>query len=110
VEASGNDAAITSMFEVAGHSCRINIIGHTIGHRVPVEIGNSNWRTLKIKGAAGTKSFTPRTIRFMSAIKDAFDFKALNTHYIEFEKIHGAFEIAAYHKEAAFKVMLTFNK
>lgn len=110
VEASGNDAAITSMFEIAGHSCRINIIGHSIGHRVPVEIGNSNWRTLKIKGAAGTRSFTPRTIRFMSAIKDAFDFKALNTHYIKFEKIHEAFEIAAHHKEAAFKVMLTFDK
>jgi threonine dehydrogenase-like Zn-dependent dehydrogenase len=45
----------------------------------------------------------------MSAIKDAFDFKALNTHYIEFEKIHEAFEIAAYHKDAAFKVMLTFD-
>ena len=39
VEASGNDNAIASIFEVAGHSARVRLIGHSIGRKVPVEIG-----------------------------------------------------------------------
>jgi threonine dehydrogenase-like Zn-dependent dehydrogenase len=98
------------MFEIAGHSSRVNVVGHTVGHRIPVEIGFTNWKTLKLKGAAGTNHFTPRTIRFMSAIKDKFDFKALNTHYFNFSKINEAFEVATHHKAEALKVMLTFDK
>jgi threonine dehydrogenase-like Zn-dependent dehydrogenase len=109
VEASGNDKAIQSIFDVAGHSCHVNLIGHSIGRKIPLEIGKTIWRTLKIKGSGGTKDWAQRTIRFMSAIKDKFDFEALNTHKVPFEKLDEAMEIAAHQKDVAFKVMLKFG-
>ncbi len=108
-EASGNDTAIASMFEIAGHSCRIHLIGHSIGRKVPIEIGWTIWKTLKINGSGGTKDFGQRTIRFMSAIKDKYDFDALNTHYYHFDQIHEALETAVHEKANAFKVMLTYD-
>lgn len=109
VEASGNDGAIASLFEVAGHSARVRLIGHSIGRKVPVEIGRTIWRTLSISGSGGTKDFAQRTIRFMSAIRSKYDFAALNTHYYSFEKLHEAFDVACKLKSDAFKVMLTFG-
>ncbi|MDD2534917.1 MAG: alcohol dehydrogenase catalytic domain-containing protein [Eubacteriales bacterium] len=108
-EASGNDAAIAACFEVAGHSCRINFIGHSIGRKVPVELGWTIWKTLKTKGSGGTKDFAQRTIRFMSAIRDKYDFGALNTHFYQFGDIHEAFDKAIHDKSTAFKVMLKFD-
>ncbi len=107
-EASGNDKSIASIFDIAGHSCRVNLIGHSIGRKIPIEIGKTIWRTLSIKGSGGTKNFAQRTIRFMSNIKDKYDFNALNTHKMPFEKLNEAMDIAANHKDVAFKVMLIF--
>jgi len=108
-EASGNDTAIASCFEVAGHSCRVNLIGHSIGRKVPVELGWTIWKTLKLKGSGGTKDFAQRTIRFMSAIRDKYDFGALNTDFYKFDDIHKAFQRAISDKATAFKVMLKFD-
>lgn len=108
-EASGSNAALASIFDVAGHSCRVNLIGHSIGRKVPVEIGKTIWSTLKIKGSGGTKDWAQRTIRFMSAIKDKYDFDALNSHHIPFKDLDKAMDLAVNHPEEAFKVMLTFE-
>jgi L-iditol 2-dehydrogenase len=108
VEASGNDNAIASLFDVSGHSARIRLIGHSIGRKVPVEIGKTIWKTLSITGSGGTKNFGQRTIRFMRAIKDRFDFAALNTHHFPFSDLHKAMDTAVHNKEEALKVMLTF--
>ena len=108
-EASGNDKAIQAIFEIAGHSCRVHLIGHSIGRKVPVELGWTIWKTLNINGSGGTKDFGQRTIRFMSAIKDKYDFDALNTHYFGFDQLHEAMETAIHEKENAFKVMLRFE-
>jgi L-iditol 2-dehydrogenase len=65
-------------------------------------------KTLKINGSGGTKDFGHRTIRFMSAIKDKYDFDALNTHYFSFDKLNEAMNTACHEKATAFKVMLQF--
>ena len=109
VECSGNDAAIYSLFDIAGHSARVRLIGHSIGRKIPIEIGKTIWRTLNITGAGGTKDFAERTIRFMDRIRGTYDFAALNTHHVPFARIHEAFDIAIHDKENAFKVMLTFE-
>ncbi len=108
VEASGNDIAIASLFDVSGHSARIRLIGHSIGRKVPVEIGKTIWKTLSITGSGGTKNFGQRTIRFMSAIKDQYDFAGLNTHHFPFSDLHQAFDVAVHNKDEALKVMLTY--
>jgi L-iditol 2-dehydrogenase len=109
IEASGSDSGIASLFDIAGHSARVGLIGHSIGRKVPAEIGKTIWKTLRISGSGGTNHWFPRTIRFLSRIKDRYDFAALNTHHFNFKDIHKAFEVAAYDKENARKVMLTFD-
>ncbi len=108
-EASGSNGALAALFDLAGHSCRVNLIGHSIGRKVPVEIGKTIWSTLRIKGSGGTKDFMQRTIRFISAIKDKYDFEALNSHYIPFMELDKGMDLAVNHPDEAFKVMLTFD-
>ena len=74
VEASGNDKAIASVFDIAGHSARVRLIGHSIGRKIPIEIGKTIWRTLNITGAGGTKNFMPRSIAFMDRIRKTHNF------------------------------------
>ena len=109
IEASGNDKAITSIFDVAAHSARVRLIGHSIGRKVPVEIGKTIWKTLLITGSGGVKSFLPRTITFMDRIRDEFDFTDLISHRYPFGKIHEALNKAIEDKANAFKVMITFD-
>jgi L-iditol 2-dehydrogenase len=109
IEASGNDKGIASLFDIAGHNCRVGLIGHSIGRKVPVELGKTIWKTLKITGSGGTKTWLPRTIRFMSKIKDKYDFAALNTHHFNFKDINKAIEFACHNKDIARKVMITFD-
>ena len=94
--------------DVAGHSARVRLIGHSVGRKVPVEIGLTIWKTLAITGSGGIKNFMPRTIRFMERIRNEFDFKALISHRYPFKDIHTAFNKAANDKKNAFKVMLKF--
>ena len=109
IECSGNDTGIASLFDIAGQSARVGLIGHSIGRKVPVEIGKAIWKTLNISGAGGTDRWFPSTIRFLSHIKDKYDFAALNTHHFKFQDLHKAFDVACHDKENALKVMLTFD-
>ena len=109
VEASGNDEAIASLFDIAGHSARVRLIGHSVGRKVPVEIGRTIWKTLSITGSGGTKDFGQRTIKFMNAIYDGYDFGGLNSHHYPFDKLHEAFDMAIHNKSEVLKVMLDFE-
>lgn len=109
VEASGNDQAIASIFDIAGHSARVRLIGHSIGRKVPIEIGKTIWKTLQITGAGGTKDFSSRTIRFMDGISQRFSFTGLITHRFPFEQLLEAFDVAIHKKAEAIKVMLNFD-
>lgn len=108
IECSGNDAGIASLFDIAGHSARVGLVGHSIGRKVPVEIGKTIWKTLRLAGSGGTTNWFPRTIRFMSKIHNTYDFKGLVSHYYPFEELAAAMAMAQ-NKEAARKVMLTFG-
>ncbi len=106
VEASGNDSAIASLFDVAGHSARIRLIGHSVGRKVPVEIGLTLWKTLSITGSGGTRTFTPRTIAFMERIRRTVDLRGLISDRYRFADVHEAFHTAVTEKARALKVML----
>ena len=108
IEASGNDKAIASLFNVAAHSARVRLIGHSIGRKVPVEIGKTIWKTLLITGSGGVRSFMPRTITFMDRIRPDFYFISLISHRYPFEKLHKAIGKAIEDKEGAIKIMLNF--
>ena len=106
VEASGNDKAIASIFDVAGHSARIRLIGHSVGRKVPIEIGLTLWKSLSITGSGGTRTFLPRTIDFMGRIRERVDFRRLITHRFPFKDLQAAFDKAIHDRDKALKVML----
>lgn len=108
VEASGNDNAIASLFDIAAHSARVRLIGHSIGRKVAVEIGKTIWKTLNITGSGGTKNFGQRTVRFMDRMGEKYDFNALNSHSFDFSELDKAMDVAVNDKANALKVMLTF--
>jgi len=108
VEASGNDKAIADMFDVAGVQPRLRMIGHSIGRKVPVEIGKTIWRGISIYGQGGISYDMPRTISFMNRIRGKVNLQGLITHKYPFEKLHEAVELAVHNKAEAMKVMLTF--
>lgn len=108
IECSGHNNGIASLFDIAGHNARVGLVGHSIGRKVPVEIGKTIWKTMTITGSGGTSLWFPRTIRFLSRIKDKYDFAALNTCF-NFKDIHKAFDVAVHDKANARKVMLTFD-
>jgi len=109
VEASGNDNAIAALFDIGAHSARVHLVGHSIGRKVPTEIGKTIWKTYTITGSGGTKNFAQRTIRFMDRIKDKVDITGLTTHRFAFDKIHDAFDVAVHQKADALKVMLEID-
>ena len=65
---------------------------------------------LRLAGSGGTTHWFPRTIRFLSQIKDKYDFAALNSHHYKFEELEAAMDLACNHKDIAHKVMLTFDE
>jgi L-iditol 2-dehydrogenase len=108
VEASGNDDAIAAMFDVAGTMPRVRMIGHSIGRKVPTEIGKVIWRGISIYGQGGISYEMPRCITFMDRIRDKVDFLGLITHKYPFDQIDKAVDMAVHNKADAMKVMLTF--
>ncbi len=108
VEASGNDKAIANLFDVAGLQPRMRLIGHSIGRKVPVEIGKVIWRGISIYGQGGISYHMPRTITFMDRVRKSVDLTGLISHHYPFEKLDEAMETAVTKKAEALKVMLTF--
>ena len=108
VEAAGNDDAIADMFDVAGTMPRVRMIGHSIGRKVPVEIGKVIWRGMSIYGQGGVTADTPRTVNFINRIRDKVDLLGLITHKYPFDQLPEAVDMAVHNKAEAIKVMLTF--
>ena len=48
--------------DVAGHSARVRLVGHSVGRKVPVKIGLTIWKTLAIAGSGGIKNFIPEQL------------------------------------------------
>ncbi len=108
MEASGDDEALANCFEVAGGSARIRLIGHSVGRKVPVEIGLTIWKGLFIHGQSDSPFFVPRTIKFMSRAKNRIDYSQIITHRFSLEKVQEAFDLATKRDESV-KIILSIS-
>ena len=109
VECSGSDAGIQSCFDIAAPSARISAVGHSHDRMVPIRWEDFIWKTLMVKGSAGTRNWFPRTIRFMSKIKDRFDFDGLVSNRFALDDILEAFQYTIDNKATTQKVMLMID-
>lgn len=110
VECTGTDFGVSTTVDIAKPHARIRFIGHSIGRRIPIEIGKAIWKGLNLQGSAGQPWFFTKTIKFMSRVKDEIDFTKFITAYYKLEEIQDAFDMAIEHKDRAVKVMLTMNE
>ena len=95
MEASGNDQAIAALFDVVGFQPRMRLIGHSIGRKVPVEIGKTMWRGIAMYGQGGISYHMPRTIRCMDRMRKNVDLSRLISHTFPFEKLSEAIEVGS---------------
>jgi threonine dehydrogenase-like Zn-dependent dehydrogenase len=107
VECTGSDGGVATTVDIAKHHGRIRFIGHSIGRKIPIEIGKAIWKGLNLQGSAGQPWFFPKTIKFMTRAKSKIDYSKFVTHNFEFAKIHDAFDMAVEHKDKAVKVMIS---
>jgi len=105
VEASGTDNAIAATIDVAKRNGRVVYIGHSIGRKIPIEIGKTLWKGLTLVGKAGSPYFFPRTIEFMSRAKKSVELASVITHRFPLEKAVEAFELAS-ERESSVKILL----
>lgn len=110
VECTGNDIAVGMTVDIAKPHARIRFIGHSIGRKIPIEIGKAIWKGLNLQGSAGQPWFFTKTIKFMSRIKDEIDFTKFITGYYPLGDIQKAFDMAINHKDKAVKVMVLVNE
>ena len=96
--------------DIAKPHARIRFIGHSIGRKIPIEIGKAIWKGLNLQGSAGQPWFFTKTIKFMSRIKDEIDFTKFITGYYPLGDIQKAFDMAINHKDKAVKVMVLVNE
>lgn len=105
IECSGNDDAIAQTVEIARQGGRVNFIGHSIGRKVPIEIGLSIWKGLHLSGKCAAPFFFPRTIRFMTQTKKRIDFSQIITQRYPLQNYQEAFDMAVENKDEAVKIL-----
>ena len=54
IEASGHDASLAAVFDYVRIGGRITFVGISIGHKIPVELGKIQSKSLTIKGTIGS--------------------------------------------------------
>ena len=105
VEASGDDEALVNCFEVAASSARIRLIGHSVGRKIPLEIGLTIWKGLTIHGQSDSPFFIPEAIKFMSRAKQRIDYSQMITHRYPLEKVQEALDLGI-KREKSVKIIL----
>ncbi|MBC7109138.1 MAG: alcohol dehydrogenase catalytic domain-containing protein [Methanomassiliicoccales archaeon] len=103
LECSGSDVALAASVEVVAKEGRIVLIGHSVGRKVPIEIGKSIWQGAKIFGSCDSPFFIPKTLDFMA--RKLADFTKIITYRFPLAQALTAFETARDNPEAV-KILL----
>ena len=66
LECSGTDQALAATMDVIAKHGRICLIGHSIGRKVPIEIGRLIWQGATVVGSPGAPFYFEKTLAFMA--------------------------------------------
>jgi L-iditol 2-dehydrogenase len=91
LECSGSDGALQAMMDIVAKEGRISLIGHSVGRRIPIEIGKLIWQGATIYGSCGSPYFFPKTLAFMS--RQLVDLTKVITHTFPLSDVLEAFEL-----------------
>lgn len=93
LEASGSDQGTATTIDVLAPEGTIVLVGHTVGHKVPVEVGRLIWKNARMVGSLGSPFFMPKTLAFMS--RHLVDVTRIITHRFPLDQIHEALQLGA---------------
>jgi len=103
LECSGSDGALGATIDVVAKEGRIVLIGHSIGRKVPIEIGKSIWQGASFIGSCDSPFFFPKTLEFMS--RRLVDVTGVITHRFPLADVLEAFELGKRVSDSA-KILL----
>ena len=103
LECSGSDGALEATMDIVAKEGRISLIGHSVGRKVPIEIGKSIWQGASIVGSCGSPFFFPKTLAFMS--RHLVDLTQVITHRFPLTDVLEAFELGKKASDSA-KILL----
>lgn len=104
VEASGHDASLGSVFDLAREEGRVSMVGINIGRKVASHLGNIQMRNLTVKGCIGSPGVWPAAIRFLE--RTGLDLSPIQTHSFPLAEAVRAFELGK-QSDRCIKVTLT---
>ena len=104
IEASGYDCSLAAVYDYVRIGGRITFVGISIGHKIPVELGKIQSKSLTIKGTIGSPGVWPAALRFLARTK--LDLSPIQTHFFDLTKAIEAFEFGKNPRECI-KVILT---
>jgi L-iditol 2-dehydrogenase len=91
LECSGSDQALAESMDAVAKQGRVVLVGHSIGRKVPIEIGKTIWQGATVVGSCGSPFFFPKTLDFMS--RRLVDLTQVVTHQYPLTDIMEAFEL-----------------
>jgi len=91
LECSGSNGALAATIDVVAKGGRVVFIGHSIGRKVPIEVGKSIWQGSSFVGSCDSPFFFPKTLDFMS--RRLVDLTQIITHRFPLEDVVDAFEL-----------------
>jgi L-iditol 2-dehydrogenase len=103
LECSGSDSALEATMDVVAKGGRIVLIGHSVGRKVPIEIGRSIWQGATIAGSCDSPFFFAKTLAFMS--RQLVDLTKVVTHRFPLADVLEAFELGKRASDSA-KILL----
>lgn len=107
VECTGSDSGVAMTVDAAAPHARIRFVGHSIGRKIPIEIGKAIWKGLNLRGSCGATWAFPDTIRFLARVKQDIDYSQFVTGVYPLARVQDAFEWAIGHKDSTIKIMVT---
>jgi threonine dehydrogenase-like Zn-dependent dehydrogenase len=91
VEASGHDASLGIVFDIAREEGRVAMVGINIGRTIGSHLGNIQMRNLTVRGCIGSPGVWPAAIRFLE--RTGLDLSPIQTHEFPLGKGVEAFEL-----------------
>jgi L-iditol 2-dehydrogenase len=103
VEASGHDASLGIVFDLAREEGRVSMVGINIGRKISSHLGNIQMRNLTVRGCIGSPGVWPAAIRFLE--RTGLDLSPIRTHEFPLAQSVEAFDLGK-HADRCIKVTL----
>ena len=104
VEAAGHTSSLANVFEYARPEGFVSMVGISIGHKIPVDLGKIQIKDLTVRGCIGSPGVWPAAIRFLE--RTGIDLSPIQTHSFALDDAIAAYDLG---KDPAKAVKITLE-